>query len=77
MAFLCRQSIQIAKAGEQSLTRCYEEQLRYLRRLLKWVPKFCDDVEKYAETMFYKALAKITRSYLRMDYELLESLTIE
>ena len=42
--------------------------------LLNWTDKFCADIEKYAETEFYKGAAKLLRGFLHMDAALLEEL---
>lgn len=44
--------------------------------LMNWVPGFCNDVEKFAGTDFYKALAKITVGYLQIGLELIEELHV-
>lgn len=43
--------------------------------ILKWADLFCADIEKYAETGFYKGVAALTRGYLHMDLSLLEELS--
>ena len=76
MAFMCVEARQAAEAGDkQALGNCCEEQLDFLNRhLLNWTPEFCGDIEKFAATSFYKAIAKITGGYLRMDCAFLEGL---
>lgn len=50
-----------------------EEQKSFLENhLLNWVPKLCQDIQKHANTNFYKAVAKITESYLKLDYKILD-----
>ncbi len=39
--------------------------------LLGWVPAWCADAEKYAETEFYRAAVELTESFLRLEYETL------
>ncbi len=46
------------------------------KHIMNWVPRFCKDIEKVAETGFYKALAKITLGYIEMSLELIEDLSI-
>jgi len=79
MAHLC---LEIQKAlNVQDLSAVFvllKEQLNFLlRHLLNWVPAFCADIEKYAETAFYKAVAQITGGYLRLERILLEDLVAE
>ena len=45
--------------------------------LLSWADKFCADIEKYAETDFYKGAAALLRGYLHMDAALLNELEAE
>lgn len=37
------------------------------QHLLGWLPRFCADVEKYAETEFYRAAAALLAAYLESD----------
>lgn len=74
LAFLCRKTAYIA-GDEEQVNICFKDQAAFLKRLLNWVPDFCDDAERYAATAFYKALAVITRAYIRMDYALIKDLT--
>ena len=61
MAFLCRKEL--------------PKQLSFLRNnLLNWIPDFCADLERYAETSFYRGIAKITNSWLRMDCDTIAGL---
>lgn len=44
------------------------EQADFLKlRLANWVPNFCADVEKYAETAFYQAAAVLLRTFIACD----------
>lgn len=73
LALLCEESLQ-AVWDEKQMNICLREQAGFLKRLLGWVPAFCDDAERYAATAFYKALAVITRVYITMDYALIKDL---
>lgn len=49
-------------------------QLGYLNQhLLNWVPRFCADLDRYAETGFYKAAAALTAAFLEADYAALHA----
>ena len=79
MAHLCLE-VQKALAVQDlsAVSACLKEQVNFLlQHLLNWVPAFCADVEKHAETSFYKGAAQITESYLRLDRILLEDLVAE
>ena len=76
MAFLCKEAQSILDLQDESeASACLEEQIDFLNgHLLNWVPSFCKDIEKYADTEFYKGVAKITSGYLNLDKRILESL---
>ncbi len=77
MAFLCHETQYILGTQDESkFLSCVKEQMDFLsKHLLNWVPRFCSDIEKYADTKFYKGIGKITDSYLDLDYTILKSLT--
>jgi TorA maturation chaperone TorD len=81
MAFLCNEAINTLKQEQvdtEALQSQFKEQLSFLdENLLNWIPVFCKDIGKYAETLFYKGIGKITRGYLERDISLLESLIKE
>lgn len=65
MAYLCRE-----KAEAEDARQARKEQRSFLQEhLLNWVPEFTADVERYAQTDFYRAAARITRGFVQMDYE--------
>ena len=45
--------------------------------LLVWSERFCKDIQKYAETDFYKGVALLTENYLEMDMALLEDSKVQ
>ena len=52
-----------------------QEQKAFLEdHLLNWLPAFAADVEQYGRTPFYKAVAKITLGFLRLEHGLLAAL---
>lgn len=70
MAHLCREA-----AEAEDANRSLMEQRTFLQEhLLNWIPAFTADVEKYAQTDFYRAAAKMTRGFLAMEQELLAAL---
>ncbi|WP_211285071.1 TorD/DmsD family molecular chaperone [Sporomusa acidovorans] len=79
MVHLCQETQQALATREWSaVSACLKEQLDFLaQHLQNWVPAFCSDVEKYAETGLYQAVAKITNGYLRLECTLLEELIAE
>jgi len=69
MAFLCRELAAYPDRAEQLL----QEQTVFLEtHLINWVPLFCRDVGKYAQTDFYQAIGKITTGFLQMEQALLQ-----
>ncbi|TWH45086.1 molecular chaperone [Sporomusa sp. KB1] len=79
MAYLCRGTQQALDTDDWAAVSVYiEEQLGFLtKHLLNWVPALCADIEKYAGTDFYKALAKVTTGYLRLERNILEDMLAE
>ncbi|WP_211289797.1 Chaperone protein TorD [Sporomusa silvacetica DSM 10669] len=79
MAYLCHETQQaLVRKDWPAVSVCLKEQMDFLtQHLLNWVPVFCADVEKYAETEFYKAVAKVTKGYLRLDRTVLEAMLDE
>ncbi len=74
MACLCREAQDLVAADDgQPVSGGIKEQRDFLvQHLLNWVPAFCADVQKFAETDFYKAVAKITNGYLNMEQAIIE-----
>jgi len=79
MAHLCTKALEALNAGDlQSLRRHLERQRDFLtNHLLKWALKLADDVIESANTMFYKAVGKITKGLLTMEEEVLQQLVGE
>lgn len=55
---------------------CDEEEFRTQKEfldehLLKWIPKFCDDVAQKAESEFYRGIAKLTKGFLQLEPDLM------
>lgn len=68
MAHLCGEELDGTTDGQRSR----EEQRAFLEEhLLPWAFPFCRDVEAYAKTGFYRALARITRGFLQGERDLL------
>lgn len=62
---------------EAMLSLYLSKKLHFMQNhIMNWVPRFCIDIEKIAETDFYKALAKITVGYLQMGLDLIEDLRL-
>jgi anaerobic sulfite reductase subunit A len=69
MAHLCRKAREFIESG------AYQEALKYLNKqkafldkhLLKWAPLLAEDIIKYANTAFYRAVGKIMRGFLEIE----------
>jgi len=79
MALLCLEAQQYFKAKDRvSLAECLIEQKDFLaKHVLNWAPAFCADVEKFAATDFYKAVAKIADGFLRVEQGIVHDLVEE
>lgn len=69
MAHLCEKTAQALKAEDQeTLDRLLNEQDEFLRcHLLRWVPRFCQDVQQACATSFYNASAELTAAFIKSD----------
>lgn len=49
-----------------------EHQMRFLEEhLLKWIPEYCDEVRKHANTTFYKDVANLLKEFILSEHELM------
>ncbi len=76
MAFLCRETQHALAARDwPEVSTGLKEQKDFLEQhLLNWVPAFCADVLKLANTDFYRAVAGMTNGFLAMEKAILEEL---
>lgn len=76
MGVLCKQTHKSIIAEDNSaVLSCLVEQKNFIEQhLLNWVPRFCNDIEKYAETDFYKGIAKVTEAFIKMDIDITDEL---
>lgn len=79
MAHLAEGTVRALKNRED---RSVRERLRlqdaFLRdNVLTWVPAFCQDAARYADSEFYRAFAAITSAFVKADEELLQELLQE
>jgi anaerobic sulfite reductase subunit A len=79
MAYMCQETMNALDYKDWSgVTGSLMEQMDFLvQHLMNWIPGFCTDIEKCATTDFYKALAKITSGYLRLEHKVLEAIISE
>lgn len=73
MIQLCCEGQKAAQSDDlEELRKSIEEQRAYLENhLVNWVPQFCSDVIRYANTEFYQAVASMTTGFIVMDATLL------
>jgi anaerobic sulfite reductase subunit A len=73
MAHLCKEAREALLRGDAAAyLLSMREQKSFLEtHLFRWFSPFCRDVEKYAETGFYKAAAKITEGFLERERALM------
>lgn len=70
MAYLCKK----AQNDEENQEWIIKQKEFINQHLLNWIPEFCLEIDKYADTLFYKGIGKITNGYLKMDKDLLDSI---
>jgi anaerobic sulfite reductase subunit A len=75
MASLCRESAEALDKGDEKSYRekGAEQEQFWTEHLGRWVMPFRHDLEKYALTPYYKAVAKVTGSFMKMEKEMLEN----
>lgn len=76
---LCREGLEAAQSGDlEGLKASIEEQRAFLKdHLLNWVPRFCEDVVRYANTEFYQAVAAMTAGFITMDAAMVDRMAVE
>lgn len=69
MAHLCEEAIAAIDAeDEKKLISILEIQKQFFKEHIQgWIPVFCQNVDKYAKTLFYQSVSKITRGFLRWE----------
>jgi TorA maturation chaperone TorD len=79
MALLCEKAQDTLKAGDvrKTLDHLRKQEEFLSQHLLNWVPRFCEDVLKFAREDLYRGLAKITLGLLRLDQETIQDLLAE
>lgn len=79
MSYLCQKTTEALKDGDKGGALGYlKKQNDFLEEhLMRWVPAFCDDVQRVALGDFYKAVANITIGYLSMEKDLIGELVDE
>lgn len=69
MAFLCQKNIESKNFSDMS-----EQKAFFMQHMNSWIPTFSKDLEKYADTLFYKGLAKITNGFMKREAALFQAL---
>jgi TorA maturation chaperone TorD len=72
LSHLGQMTIQSLQKGENDVAiRHLLSQQKFLQQhLIPWVPEFCKDIERLAESNFYKAVALITLGFLKLETDL-------
>jgi anaerobic sulfite reductase subunit A len=79
MANLCKRCAEFVKSEDwDSLNSTLTVQADFIKNhLLNWLPDFCRDVRKFAETGFYKGIAYVTEGFVQIDLDMLSDLLDE
>jgi TorA maturation chaperone TorD len=76
LASRCRDAL--LSGDEDAAARLLMAQYDFLQQhLLNWVPMLNTEIQRFAQTDFYRALGKLTLGFLHTDRELLEELLAE
>ena len=64
----------VSSLDMQTATDYIQKQKSFLEdHLMAWVPKFVANIIENAETLFYQYLAKVTESFLKKNYEIVDA----
>jgi len=76
LAHLSRRTISSIETGNEEEARKYHQyQKDFLKdHLLPWIPKFSNTLSEISPSPFYKALAYLLEGYIKVDFEVLDSL---
>jgi TorA maturation chaperone TorD len=76
MAHLCRNAAEALEGGDIGKAHaCIAKQRDFLEtHLLKWIPRFCDELEPITRSDFYRAVAQITRHLLAVELETIDEI---
>jgi putative dimethyl sulfoxide reductase chaperone len=71
MAYLCNKTLEALKAQNSTAAReSLEWQQKFLdQHLNRWIPRFCEDLAKVAQSGFYKGIALLTNELLETEPE--------
>jgi anaerobic sulfite reductase subunit A len=71
MSYLCQRTVAASEAGDPQMTRTHlQSQREFLEdHLLRWAPRFCEDLECHAATDFYRALGRLLSDFLDLERE--------
>ena len=74
MAILCEETLEAAEADDPEKGKDLLKQQRKIvkEHLTNWVFSFTSDIMKFAETDFYKSIAKITNGFIKKEKEYLK-----
>lgn len=76
MGYLAQKAATLCEEqGEEGAAPLVAEQLSFLTdHVLRWLPEFAADIERYAQTDFYRAIGKMTLGYALLDRALLDGM---
>jgi TorA maturation chaperone TorD len=76
MRYLCSQEVSAWKRKRFSDAKSLlERQKKFLsKHIIRWVPDFCDRVLEEAKTGFYRGIAKITKGFVKFEFDQLDYL---
>lgn len=76
MAHLCKKANTCLDCGKpQDLLKYLNMQKAFLtEHLLKWAPRLAEDIIRYANTIFYRAVGKIMKGLLKIEGEIIDRL---
>lgn len=79
MQYLCQKTCHALENEDMKIADEYlKKQMIFLNKhLLRWVPDFCDDIQKAATVDFYKGAGKMTSGFVHLVWQLIEEIVPE
>lgn len=76
MAKTCLRSYELLNEGStEDSIRILERQWRFMEEhVMKWIPRLCDVISQNSKSSFYRTFARLTKSFLEEDFQLLDEL---
>ncbi|MFA6807926.1 MAG: molecular chaperone TorD family protein [Eubacteriales bacterium] len=70
MAFLCEKELEVYEGKQEEYEEIIRLETEFLtEHLFKWIPKYCDEMIKWAKTDFFKGIGYLIKGYISEEKE--------